>query len=86
MFQFSLSDGQNPDEDKGFLTAIKVHSHDPPLEFPADRRVRLITEYNATEFHTGVYCWILFTMHCKRLIDFILLTMCCFTLVTAKLS
>lgn len=47
-------DGQNPEEDKGFLTAIKVHSHDPPLEFPADRRVKLVTEYNATEFHTGV--------------------------------
>jgi len=46
--------GQNPEQDKGFLTAIKVHSHDPPLEFPSDRRVRLITEYNATELHTGV--------------------------------
>ena len=55
MFHSLLSlDGQNPEEDKGFLTAIKVHSHDPPLEFPADRRVKLITEYNATEFHTGV--------------------------------
>ena len=46
--------GQNPEQDKGFLTAIKVHSHDPPLEFPSDRQVRLITEYNATELHTGV--------------------------------
>jgi len=46
--------GMNPEQDKGFLTAVKVHSHDPPLEFPSDRRVRLITEYNATEFHTGV--------------------------------
>jgi len=47
------TDGTGPD-DKGFLTAIEVESYDPPLEFPADREVRLVTEYNATILHTGV--------------------------------
>merc|ERR1719183_3283993 len=41
-------------EDKGFLTAIEVANYDPPLVFPSDRSVRLVTEYNATELHTGV--------------------------------
>ena len=41
-------------EDKGFLTAVNVESYETPLEFPADRQVRLIAEYNATILHTGV--------------------------------
>lgn len=46
--------GTDPKEDKGFLTAIHVDNYDEPKVFPADRMVRFITEYNATELHTGV--------------------------------
>ena len=54
-------------EDKGFLTAIGVESYDPPLRFPSDRPVRLITEYNATELHTGVMgMWFLFISSDKQ--------------------
>jgi len=45
--------GNGPD-DKGFLTAVNVESYEDPLEFSADRQVRLIAEYNATILHTGV--------------------------------
>mmetsp|Transcript_32797 Transcript_32797/g.96678 ORF Transcript_32797/g.96678 Transcript_32797/m.96678 type:complete len:894 (-) Transcript_32797:282-2963(-) len=45
--------GTGPD-DKGFLTAVNVESYETPLEFSADRQVRLIAEYNATILHTGV--------------------------------
>lgn len=45
--------GTGPD-DKGFLTAVKVESYETPLEFSADRQVRLIAEYDATTLHTGV--------------------------------
>jgi len=46
--------GTNPAQDKGFLKSIDVESFNPPLEFSADRQVTLVTEYNATELHTGV--------------------------------
>lgn len=46
--------GSDPSQDKGFLTAIHVDNYEEPKVFPADRVVRLITEYNATELHTGV--------------------------------
>ncbi|KAL3942896.1 MAG: hypothetical protein SGARI_000109 [Bacillariaceae sp.] len=46
--------GTNPDADKGFLTAVRVDNYDEPKVFPADRMVKLVTEYDATEVHTGV--------------------------------
>jgi len=46
--------GEDPDQDKGFLTAIAVDDYQQPKVFNKDRMVRLITEYNATELHTGV--------------------------------
>ena len=46
--------GDDPEQDKGFLTAIAVDDYQEPKVFPKDRMVRLITEYNATEVHTGV--------------------------------
>jgi len=45
--------GDSP-EDKGILTAIHVDSYEEPKVFPSDRVVRFVTEYNATELHTGV--------------------------------
>jgi len=46
--------GTNPETDEGFLTAVSVDNHDPAISFPADRLVRLVTDYNATHVHTGV--------------------------------
>jgi hypothetical protein len=46
--------GTDPTQDKGFLTAIRVENYDEPKEFPADRMVKLVTEYDANEVHTGV--------------------------------
>lgn len=46
--------GKDPETDEGFLIAVNVDTHDPPLTFPADRMVRFVTEYNATQVHTGV--------------------------------
>lgn len=46
--------GEDPKQDKGFLNAIAVDDYQEPKVFPKDRMVRLITEYNATEVHTGV--------------------------------
>ncbi|CAB9526116.1 Warthog protein [Seminavis robusta] len=46
--------GTNPETDEGFLTAVSVDDHDPPITFPADRVVRFVTDYNATNLHTGV--------------------------------
>ena len=46
--------GTDPDQDKGFLTAVHVDNYVEPKVIPADRVVRLIVEYNATELHTGV--------------------------------
>lgn len=46
--------GTDPEQDKGFLNAIHVDTYDEPIEFPADRLVRLVVDYNATEYHTGV--------------------------------
>jgi len=46
--------GTDPDADKGFLKAISVTNYDPPLEILADRRVRLVTHYDAEILHTGV--------------------------------
>lgn len=47
--------GDDPEEDKGFLTAIHVDSYEPDEKvFDADREVTLVAEYNATEVHTGV--------------------------------
>jgi hypothetical protein len=46
--------GTDPTQDKGFLTAVAVDDYQEPKTFSADTNVRLITEYNATELHTGV--------------------------------
>lgn len=46
--------GKDPAKDKGFLTAIAVDDYNIPKVFRADKLVRLVTEYNATEVHTGV--------------------------------
>lgn len=46
--------GTDPAQDKGLLKAVHVDNYEEPKVFPADRVVRLITEYNATEVHTGV--------------------------------
>ena len=46
--------GTDPETDAGFLIAVSVDTYDPPKTFPADRMVRFVTEYNATQVHTGV--------------------------------
>jgi len=46
--------GTDPDTDKDFLTAVSVSDYDPPFEFPEDLMVRFVSEYNATNVHTGV--------------------------------
>jgi len=46
--------GKDPATDEGFLIAVSVDNHDPPLTFPADRMVRFVTRYDATYLHTGV--------------------------------
>jgi hypothetical protein len=46
--------GTDPDRDKGFLKAINVDNYIEPKVIPSDRAVRFVTEYNATELHTGV--------------------------------
>merc|ERR1712232_1465755 len=53
--------GKDPETDAGFLIAVNVDTHDPPLTFPADTMVRMVTEYNATQVHTGVMgYWFIF--------------------------
>jgi hypothetical protein len=48
--------GTNPAEDKGFVTSLSVKNYeeDGPLIISADRRLRLVTHYNASVVHTGV--------------------------------
>ena len=46
--------GTDPKTDEGFLTAVTVDDYDPPLTFLADRMVRFVVDYNATQVHTGV--------------------------------
>ena len=46
--------GTDPETDEGFLTAVNVDDYNPPLAFPADRMVRFVVDYNATQVHTGV--------------------------------
>merc|ERR1711862_429323 len=46
--------GDDPKADKGFLRSISVTNYDPPLEILADRKVRLVTHYDAEILHTGV--------------------------------
>lgn len=46
--------GNDPQVDKGFLKTISVQNYDPPLEILADRKVKLITHYDANILHTGV--------------------------------
>lgn len=46
--------GEDPEQDKGFLNAVAVDNYEEPKVFSSDRVVRLITDYNATELHTGV--------------------------------
>mmetsp|Transcript_32533 Transcript_32533/g.79238 ORF Transcript_32533/g.79238 Transcript_32533/m.79238 type:complete len:860 (+) Transcript_32533:198-2777(+) len=46
--------GTDPTQDKGFLNAIHVDSYQEPITFPSDRLVRLVVDYNSTEYHTGV--------------------------------
>lgn len=54
--------GEDPDQDLNFLTAIAVDSYETPMVFDADLEIRLVTEYDAEEYHTGVMgMWFLFT-------------------------
>ena len=46
--------GTDPSQDKGFLNAVHVDSYEEPITFPSDRMVRLVVDYNASEYHTGV--------------------------------
>jgi len=46
--------GDDPNSDKGFIRSITVTNYDPPLEILADRKVRLVTHYDAEILHTGV--------------------------------
>jgi hypothetical protein len=53
--------GKDPETDQGFLTAVSVSNYNPPKEFPKDRMVRFVSDYNATQLHTGVMgYWFLF--------------------------
>jgi len=48
--------GNDPDQDAGFLTSVSVSSYedDEIKVFPSDRVIKFVTEYNASEVHTGV--------------------------------
>merc|ERR1719343_80873 len=49
--------GADPNQDKGFLTSVTVSNYEREEDikvFPHDRQVKFVTEYNATELHTGV--------------------------------
>lgn len=46
--------GTDPNKDKGFLNGLSVQSFDEPVIIPADHPVRLISDYDAEELHTGV--------------------------------
>lgn len=46
--------GDDPETDKGFIKSIGVTNYQPPREILADRKVRLITHYDAQILHTGV--------------------------------
>jgi len=62
--------GENPAEDKGFLTflSVKNYEEDGPLTISADRRLRLVTHYNASVVHTGVMgMFFLFVEEAERL-------------------
>jgi hypothetical protein len=53
--------GKDPATNQGFLTSVSVNDYDPPKTFPSDRVVRFVTDYNATQLHTGVMgYWFLF--------------------------
>ena len=48
--------GTDPDQDAGFLTSVSVSNYegDDIKVFPSDRVMKFVTEYNASEVHTGV--------------------------------
>eukprot|EP00586_Coscinodiscus_wailesii_P006398 CAMPEP_0172490104 /NCGR_PEP_ID=MMETSP1066-20121228/20448_1 /TAXON_ID=671091 /ORGANISM="Coscinodiscus wailesii, Strain CCMP2513" /LENGTH=778 /DNA_ID=CAMNT_0013258417 /DNA_START=99 /DNA_END=2435 /DNA_ORIENTATION=- len=46
--------GDDPETDKGFLRAITVTNYEPPLQVLADKRLKLVTHYDAEILHTGV--------------------------------
>eukprot|EP00931_Biecheleriopsis_adriatica_P005247 TRINITY_DN10677_c0_g1_i1.p1 TRINITY_DN10677_c0_g1~~TRINITY_DN10677_c0_g1_i1.p1 ORF type:complete len:800 (-),score=118.75 TRINITY_DN10677_c0_g1_i1:7-2406(-) len=50
----SMHYGTQPEEDKDYLIRISVEDMDPPQVIAADQPVRIVADYNATEFHTGV--------------------------------
>lgn len=52
--------GTDPDADVGFIRSISVTNYDPPLEILAERKVRLVTHYDAEVIHTGVMGLLLF--------------------------
>ena len=54
--------GTDPSQDKGFLTAIAVQDYSPePRIISADLPIRIVTEYDATDLHTGVMgMWFVF--------------------------
>jgi hypothetical protein len=46
--------GTNTEADEGILIDISVSDYMDPIEIPSDRAVRLVTEYDANDFHAGV--------------------------------
>jgi len=46
--------GSDPKADVGFIRSISVTNYDPPLKVLADRKMKLVTHYDATVLHTGV--------------------------------
>jgi hypothetical protein len=50
--------GTDPESNEGLLVGIDVNDYVEPIEIPADRVVRLVTEYDASEYHFGVMAMI----------------------------
>jgi len=50
--------GTDPDINEGFLIGTDVSNYEEPIEIPSDRLVRLVTDYDARESHTGVMAMI----------------------------
>lgn len=45
--------GTDPNADQGFLNGLSVESFDEPVIIPSNHPVRLVSEYDAKELHTG---------------------------------
>jgi len=46
--------GTDLNKNEGLLIGVDVNNYEEPIEIPSDRVVRLITDYDASELHTGV--------------------------------